>query len=273
MPYLLRRILFIFFLFTTSSLCSQILEMNKPLFSDDPFFNTSFIRANKIKSITGSRSSKKVRDIIRKKGLDYQYRFHKNGLLKEQLATFYGLGNQKDTNITAYHYNSKGALISKRKNDQHGYYSYNYLLDALGNIIKETYCRDENKLTSKNEFQLAKQYIIKSDSFSYHQLNEQQIKKIFYNNYGKSYKEQFNYYNEYGYLIEEYTKFLIGNTKSKITYEYDEKGRIIKTENFSNLSENKKITNVYSYDEVGNVLEIKVYNNDKYITSQTIFIR
>lgn len=255
-------ILFLFFIATNSK--AQILEINKPLFSEEPFFNTAFIQRNKIASITGSRSSKKVSDIIRQKGLDYQYLFNPNGTLKTQLSTFYVQKDKKDTNIISYQYNKQRTLTLKRKSDRSGFYSLNYQLDQKGNIVKQTYCRDENTYNSKNQFKLAKQYIIRADSFSYHQLNEQQLKKIFYNNYGKSYKEQISYYNDYGYLIAENTKFIIGNKKSKRTFEYDEKGRVSKT---VDINKNQVISKIYSYDEIGNILEIKIYDKDQFVTS------
>ena len=78
---------------------AQLLEVNQPLFSDEPFFNSHFIKVNKIKSITGSRSSKKIQDIIRSKGLDFYYEFDENGYLSKQIATFLVGGVNKDTNI------------------------------------------------------------------------------------------------------------------------------------------------------------------------------
>jgi hypothetical protein len=242
---------------------AQMLDISKPLFSEDPFFNTTFIQQNKIKSITGSISSKKVRDIIRSKGLDYYYEFNTNGSLKMQLSSHFSDGS-KDSTTTAYQYDVKGKITVKRKNDSYGFFSHRYTYDSLDNIILQTYCRDENKYDSKNKFELSKQYVIVSDSFSYQKIDNTQTKKIFYNGYGKTFKEQINYYNELGYLTEEYTKFLLGNNKKKYTYEYDENGRLFKKHIFTNIAEDKKTTEVYTYDEIGNILDIKTYNNEKH---------
>lgn len=247
---------------------AQILDLNKPLFSDEPFFNEQFIKSNKIKSIQGSRSSKKVKDIIRSKGLDFYYRFNMDGTLAKQMSTFHHPLQSKDTNIIDYLYLPNQQISVIRKSDAYGYYSHRYFYDDKENIVKQTYYREENKCPSKNTFELAKEYIIKDDSFSYHQLSDRQLKKIFYNNYHKPYKEQISYYDELDYLKEEYTKYLIGNKKSRITYEYDENGRISKIINQPNLNTAEKTTEIYTYDELNNVLEIKVYNNDVYTTSK-----
>ncbi len=247
---------------------SQILEVNKPLFTDEPFFNTSFIKNNRILSITGSRSSKKVKDIIRTKGLDFYYEFNHDGLLKKQLSTFKTQQEKKDTNIIIYQYNDKRQIQSIRKSDSYGYFSYSYTYDNDNNLVNQIYSRDENAHDYKRDFDLQKQYIINSDSFSYLTLSDTQLKKFYYNKYNKVYKEQLFYYNEQGYLFEDDSKYLVGNKKSKITYEYDEKGRVATINTFQDLNIEEKVTEKYFYDEFDNVLEIKIYKNDIYKTSK-----
>lgn len=238
------------------------------MFTDEPFFNAKFISNNKVKSITGSRSSKKVKDIIRSKGLDFYYEFNKDGLLTKQIATFLGQANKKDTNIITYHYGGNNRLDYVRKSDSYGYFSYHYKYDEINNIVNQTYCRDENMCDYKADFYIRNQYIINTDSFSYERLSNTQLKKLYYNSYNKVYKEEFYYYNELGNLIEEYSRYIIGNKKSKITYEYDEKGRINKVVSIQNIDKGEKLSEVYYYDDLDNILEIKVYLNDKYKTSK-----
>jgi hypothetical protein len=244
----------------------QILGINKPLFSDLPFFNSEFIKSNNIKSITGSISSKKVRDIIRASGLDYYYEFNNDGKLKSQLSSHFSNG-LKDSSVTSYEYNDNNISV-KRKSDSYGYFSYHYTYNKSNNIVTQTYCRDENMFEGKNQFELKKEYVIVKDSFSYQILDATQHKKIFYNGYGKKFKEQTNYYNKNGYLIEEYTKFLIGNNKKKVTYEYDENGRLFKKHTYINIAQNKTMTEEYAYDEIGNVQYIKYYTDKVHISTK-----
>lgn len=261
-----------FFILTTFILSSdysaQLLDINKPLFSDDPFFNNAFIKENNIKSITGSRSSKKIQDIIRKKGLDFYYEFNPDGQLSNQIATFFIGGQTKDTNIISYHYDDNNNLILRRKSDNYGYFSHQYQFDSLQRIVKRTYNREENSLNCKASFNLCQRYKISTDSFSYQQLSDTQVKKLYYNNYGKIYKHKFYYYNELGYLKETYTKYLIGSNKSKLTFQYNEKGWLIKQEDYTYFSGEKKTTLIYKYDDLGNVLEIKQLENDVEITNK-----
>jgi hypothetical protein len=246
---------------------SQILDIKQPLFTDAPFFNINFIKQNKVKSITGSISSKKVRDIIRSKGLDFYYEFNEHGRLITQLATHFSQG-KKDSTATTYTYNDNGRLITKRKNDSYGFFSHNYSYDPENNIVSQTYCRDENLFNSKSCFKLKKQYIISKDSFSYAKFDPTQTKKYYYNGYKKVFKEQLNTFDQYGYLTEEYTKFIIGNNKKKTSYEYDEYGRLYKKHSYTNIAQDRKTTEVFSYDQIGNVLDIKTYNNDKHVSTK-----
>jgi len=244
---------------------AQILEINKPLFSDLPFFNTQFIKQNNVKSIKGSISSKKVHDIIRSNQLDYSYQFNKNGMLKSQLSSHFSKG-LKDSTVVSYEYKNNRIKIL-RKSDSFGYYSYYYKYDEQQNISSQTYCREENKFNSKQKFELKKRYIIVKDSFSYQKF-ENHTKKTFYNSYGKKFKTQTKYLDSLGYLVKEYTKFIIGNNKEKTTYEFDEIGRIHKKHIYTNISKNQKNTEVLSYDEIGNILDIKYYKADKHTSTK-----
>lgn len=252
-----------FLLFAPFSLFSQILELNVPLFSEEPFFNAKFIKANRVESIIGSRSSKKVNDIIRSKGLDYRYDFYENGSLKQQLSTFLVGTTYKDTTVISYIYNDSLQLITKRKNDSYGFYSHNYIWEK-GAIVKETYCRDENLCPHKNEFQLGSQFIITSETYKYKQLAKSQLKKQYYNNYGKLYKETIIYTNEHGYLTETFTKYVIGNNKTRVKYNYDENGRIIEKKTTTTIINTNTITEKYSYDGVGNILEINIFKDEEH---------
>jgi|6_EtaG_2_1085325.scaffolds.fasta_scaffold34657_2 hypothetical protein len=258
--------LFLFFLLSLNTK-AQLLDANKQLFDEDPFFNEKFIKINKIKSIKGSWSSKKVKDIIRKKNVDFYYEFNENGMLQQQYSTFLSQNIKKDTSVIAYTYNSESKIIVKRKTDNNGFFSLTYDYDAKGNLLKETYAREENASNTKNDFSLKKQYIIKTDSFHFEKLSKNQEKITYYNSYGKSYKETFYYYDELGYLSEVYTKYLIGNKKSKITYQFNETGRLGERTTHADLNKNLIKKEQFIYDEIGNLMEIKTYENDEYKTS------
>ena len=75
-------------------------------------------------------------------------------------------------------------------------------------------------------------------------------------------------YNEENNIQQTIQKISTVLNKSKIIYEYNEKGRLVKQENFSNLTNDKKITQLYEYDNYGNILSIKIIDNDVHITTK-----
>lgn len=247
---------------------SQILDINKPVFAEEPFFNSQFIQKNKIKLITGSRSSKKVKDIIRTKGLDYYYEFNTQGYLTKQMSTFHNQIEKKDTNVIIYYYNNKNLIETVRKTDSYGYFSNHFLYNDSNKVISQTYCRDENHCDFKGEFDLAKQYIINTDSFAYETQGEFMQKKQFFNKYNKVYREEFFYFNDLGYLREIYSRYIIGNKRNKTLYEYDEKGRVGKIIYIDDVSSSNQESEVFIYDDLDNLLEIKYYHNEKWKTSK-----
>jgi hypothetical protein len=233
-------------------------------FSDTPFFNREFIQKNKVKVIRGKRSSKKEMDIIRNKGLETFYEFDRNGNLSKQYSSFATEGGKIDTTFIEYKYDEYNRLKLLRRNDVHGFYSYEYEYDALGNVVKEEYFREDNEGSSRYDFIPGKRYVIVSETYSYEWMG-QVLKKNSYNNYGKKYKEEFFYYDENDYLIEHSSKLIINNSRSKTTYSYNEKGLIREKIVIDNLAREHEFIRIeYSYDELNNLEEEKEYASDTY---------
>lgn len=253
------------FLFLLSSLHSQILtnypqHLDENIFSNTVFFSEKFIRQNKIKSVSAEISFKRDLQPIVKTGNIQIFEFNSDGKLVKQLETVSIAGNIKDTAITFLIYNEKKQLELKRSSDGYGFYSYYYEYDNAGNIIEQVYSRDENK-GSKNDFQLSKQFVINSESFQYEQLSTRQKKRRFFNDNGMEYKSAIIYYNEYGNISEEESRFIVSGRKSNLSYKYDEFFRLSEKTDYSAVSGENKIVLVFSYDEFGNVLQEKISRN------------
>lgn len=246
---------------------AQILDNNEGnTFGEDPFFNADFIARNKIKQIHGELSTKKERDRIRKGKMEYDYHFEEDGKMEFQLNSMLRTEARTDSSFIHYYYREDGTIETKRLNDTYGFYSYDYETDAEGQVVKETYFRDENVGTSRFNFQLGKQYIISSEAFAYENIGDSIIVKQVFNNYGKAYMEHRKYYNKLGYKTMEESRYIIGNRRSRTTFEYDEKGRISKKIEQHDLRNDKQTITTYLYDDVGNLLEENIYQNDTHVT-------
>lgn len=239
-------------------------------FTDEPFFNREFISANNIKSIHGMVSTKAVLDKIRDRGFEHYYEFDTTGKQTMQYSTFMRYGNTKDTTVINYYYDEGGRMETTRRNDVHGFYSYNYEYDTLGRLTAQSYCRDQNIGPNKSRFELGEQYVIVSEKYGYEQVDESHIKRSYYNNNGLVYQTEVSHFDEHGYLTEVVTRLVIGKKGSQITYEYDEKGRVSRMCNYANLDVENEITTEYTYDEVGNLLMMDIYRNGVHITNKEL---
>lgn len=252
-------------LFVLPSSHAQILtnypgNLDENIFSNNIFFREKFIRQNKIKSATTEISFKRDLQPIVKTGNVQGFEFDVSGKLIMQWETISIAGNIKDTAVTYFIYNKKNQLELKRSSDGYGFYSYYYEYDNTGNIIKQVYSRDEN-MGSKNDFRLGKQFIISSESYQYELLSPKQKKRRFFNDNGMEYKSVITYFNEYGNITEEETRFVVTGRKSSITYKYDEYFRLSEKADYSTVSGENKIVSVFTYDEFGNVLQEKISRN------------
>ncbi len=254
-----------------SILHAQILDNSDcTAFTDEPFFNTQFIKNNKIKSIHGKISTKKKLDIIRSRGLETHYEFDTDGKLDYQYRTLYKGGKIDDTTVISYIYDDEDRIIIKRLNDSYGFYSYNYEFDTTGHLVSEKYCREDNCGPSKEQFKLGKQYVIVSEKFSYDKPTDETLKRKYFNNYGRPYQEKTFTWDDKGYLIKEELRLLLNNKRNVIEYTYNDKGLVTEKKQTSNVTGNSTMSTKYSYDEVGNLTEVNEFRNGRHITKREI---
>lgn len=244
----------------------QILDNRQcKVFSDDPFFNRAFIANNKIRKITGKVSTKAKNDQMRAANTEYIYEFDNTGLLIRKFETYILPTGNKDTSTVIYLYDERDNLITKRKNDGYGFYSYNYKYDTLNRKTSEIYCREENKGPSIEQFQLGKQFIIAKESYTY-EMTQVGLKQKFYNNYNKLYQERFYYENDLGLVISEETRLLISNKRAVTEYAYNYKGQPILKIEHSSVLKPTELKYKYEYDEFGNILKEEFIRNGTFVS-------
>jgi YD repeat-containing protein len=241
---------------------AQLLDNSEAkTFGEDPFFNRDFIERNKIHSIHGMMSGKKTMDRIREGKVEYHYDFDSSGKLSMQLMAMRRKTGRIDSSIVNYEYSPKGTVTVKRRNDAYGFYSYAYELNDEEQVIKETYCRDENAGPSRFAFEQGKRFIISSESFSYDQPSDTVSVQKVYNNYGKAYMVNSTFHNFLGYKLRDESRFIVNNKRSQVQYQYDIRGRINKKIEYNTVGDTTNVTHAYSYDDVGNLLEENTYHS------------
>ncbi len=245
---------------------AQILDNTQgQTFGEVPFFNEDFIKRNKIKAIKGYYATKASLDYIKKSEDIYYYEFNEKGQLKKDYRTQYG-----DTLIALYEYDSIGRLSILRKSDNGGFHSYHFMYDQKNRIVSKEYRRDINKTGNKDHFELDKSFIVSIEKFKYVALDGLNYKKIYLNNAGIPYKDEFFYFDENKLLVKQEGRFKIGSGLSYTAFIYDEKGRVQEKLIEKKGIGNSKLRWKYEYDLHENVLAEHYYKNDNYITEKQI---
>tara|TARA_B110000285_G_C14994383_1_gene548017 strand:- start:107 stop:997 length:891 start_codon:yes stop_codon:yes gene_type:complete len=248
---------------------AQLLDNRRcEVFSGAPFFYTEFIHSNKIKSITGSVSTKADLQVIKSKGITTKFLFDTSGKLIKQFESFYR-GKKKDSSIITYSYDEKKNIITQRMSDTYGFYSYNYSYDERGDAVRKAYCRDENATNNKNNFQLKKQYTIVNETYSFARTDSSMQKNVL-NNHGSVYQKEYYTYNENKLLIKMVKKLIVNHKKAETTYKYNDLGMVSQKKIHKDLSKEAYSRIVYLYDELGNLEVIDEYRNTELKTHKEV---
>ncbi|PHR45101.1 MAG: hypothetical protein COA32_13965 [Fluviicola sp.] len=236
--------------------------------SDRPFFNEDLIRENKIKSISGDFTVKKVGDILRDTELGRTYFFNRKGQLVKSLETTQasiGL----DTLVSYFEYNEAGDITAIRTKDHYGFYATIYKYDSLGRVIREEFRRNLNKNNSSFDLEIGKEFVVTYETSSYQEFDGQQ-KRTVYNSYGTPYKDVFTYYDEDGLITQKVERLQRTSGTKSTNYSYNEKGLLDTIKVVSSQSGIKKREYVFSYDEWNNLIKKEYYKNGEYITEERV---
>ncbi|MBL7934486.1 MAG: hypothetical protein JNM51_01605 [Bacteroidia bacterium] len=265
-------------------------------------FNTEYIKAQKIKSITFDIIDKKDLQVAEDKGLLTYYEFNSNGLLtrfyntsivkiiqkeyhsgpvyrhRKKISNGHSYTKNEyiyDTVSTNYFYNENSLLKLKRYNDGAYYESYYYDYFADGKLEKEKRCKETNVSENKIEFKLGGQYVISEESFKYVNTGKNQYKKTCMNDEGRPYKEIIYTLNENKKPTSINEQYTVAWITQNSNFEYNAKGQLIKASYKSNSNGDMEQVRTYEYDSNDCLLTEKQYKNGillkeiSYITDAT----
>jgi hypothetical protein len=248
---------------------SQLLDNSQGnALSDRPFFNEDLIRQNKIKSISGDFTVKKVGDILRDTELGRTYFFNEQGqLVKSMETTQASIGF--DTLVSYFEYNDEGNITAVRTKDHYGFYATIYKFDSSGRVVREEFRRNLNKNSSSLNFEIGKEFLVTYETSSYQEFDGQQ-KRTISNSYGTPYKDIFTYYDTDGLVTQKVERLLRTSGTKTTNYFYNEKGLLDTIRINSTQSGIKKREYIFTYDEWNNLIKKEYYKNGEYITEERV---
>lgn len=233
-------------------------------FTDQPFFDTTFIHRNHIQAINGTYSIKKEADMIRQTDDFFRYEFDTLGRLVETFEVRFK-NNHKDTIFNHYEYNTQGKITLHRKTESGGITAFHNFYDSLGRVIKTEHRREILDSLGR----LSQSLLINSETMKY-QTFEYGYKKTVYNNYNLPYLEQTEKRTPEGYLIEQTQRMKMASSEYKKKFVYGEGGLPGSIAFVYNDSEIPYEEWRFRYDKFGNVIEKLVYKNGKEVNNLQI---
>ena len=236
---------FVFIHFTSNGFGQMLLNQDGEAFTTDPFFNADFIKNNKIKTIKGTYSFKKNKDLIRKVPGSYTYEFNKKGRLSSSIDIRWN-GKTLDTTLQYYEYNQLGAITTLKKSENNGITLQEFLRDSLNRITSTSNYR----VTLNENGEVVKKNEMNTETMRYS--NE---KRTTYNSYNLPYLISYDKYNEDGYKTSSIDKLKMGGTIYKKKYDYNNKGLLISIETFYDTHPDPVEELKFKYDAFGNLME------------------
>jgi hypothetical protein len=257
----MNRVILLLFCLSIKQLFAQMINNESgQIFTETPFFNEKYIRSVKLKSLTGTISSKKELGAIKSSGKKEAYIFNEKGNLTIHYLSS-KTKNKPDTTFTFYEYNLKNENTIFRVSDSYGFYSYSKKYNDLGKLINKTYSREKNASKSKMNFKLEEKYVIFQESYLYEN-KDSTIEVTTLNSNGRPYQRQIYYYDSFNYLFKIHTRLLISNTTKYEKYTYNDRGFLKSIQYFNNENETPIKELRYDYDEWGNVTFMDEYKDN-----------
>ncbi len=137
--------------------------------------------------------------------------------------------------------------------------------DRLGRPVSETYVRVANTGPDRYRFQPGERTVISDERYTYRTESDTAWVREYRNNLGLPYREQRHAYDQWGYLRSIEDRYLVSGRRSRVSFRYDEKGRLAERIVRPDLREARSTMETYRYDPAGNLTTREVYHDDRHV--------
>lgn len=263
---MIRSVLFFHLFLCIEHLSAQALVvLPGPSDPTELHFNQQFIARNRVANIVGQQMIKRDNRPMQEQKEKYLFRFDEQGRVIYSNNSFGQPGSGRDTASITYTYNEQGHAVRRLRNDLAGHFAYTIERDAEGRAIRETYSRIENLGTDRYTLVPGVTTEISDEHYTYTSVNDTTWRKLYMNNLNLPYREQTFTSDRKGYLLYIEDRYLITERRSRITFTYDENGRLAGRVEQPDLERPRKLHHSWLYDRTGNVISGELWHDDRQI--------
>jgi hypothetical protein len=244
----------------------QAQQLLVPATADEPeelTFNAAYIARQGIRSISGKQMVKREGKPMQEKSEKHLYRFDASGRLIYSNTSFGRPGTGLDTASIGYFYDAKGRLVQRLRNDLSGHFAYEITCDSLGRTVRQAYVRIENLGADRYHLVPGNRSVISDEQMRWRTINDTASSCTWLNELGLPYREQVHQWDRLGYLRTIDDRFLVTGRRGRITFRYDEKGRLAERIDQPDLRQPGTDKRTWRYDAVGNVLYGEHWHDDR----------
>ncbi len=263
---MIRSLSFLHSLLCAHVLCAQaLIVLPGPTDPTELHFNEHFIARNRVSSIVGQQMIKRDNRPMQEQKEKYLFRFDEQGRIVYSNNSFGQPGSGRDTASITYTYNEQGQVVRRLRNDLAGHFAYTVERDTEGRAIRETYSRIENLGTDRYTLVAGVTTEISDERYSYTTVTDSTGRKLYMNNLNLPYREQTFTSDRRGYLLYIEDRYLITERRSRITFAYDENGRLAERIEQPDLERPRKLRHTWLYDRTGNVISGELWHDDRQV--------
>lgn len=242
--------------------------------TEDPaelHFDPVFIRRNGVRTVIGEQFVKREGEPMLPRKERKLYRFDPEGRTVYSNTSYGRPGTGTDTAFTWYEYDDGGALKRRYRGDLNGNYALEIELDSAGRALRETYVRIENLNTDRYHPVPGPRTEISDEHFRYDAPNDSTHRRIFMNNHGLVYREQWHVHDRLGYLRHIEDRYTVSRRASRTLFAYNEKGQLVERAEHHDLERpDDVVKRTFGYDAAGNLIETDLWHGDRQVMHEEI---
>ena len=231
-------------------------------------FDPAFIQRNGIISITGRKLVKRDNEPMREQKEVHLFRFDAQGRMMYSNNSYGRPGSGRDTASVTFAFDGHGAVVREAHNDLNGHFTFDLQRDTAGRVVRKTYSRIENLSNDRYALVPGLRTEISDERYSHQVLNDTARRITHLNNIGLPWREQTWSRDRWGYLRAIEDRYLVSGRYGRITFRYDEKGRLAERIEQPDLASAATTKHTWRYDPAGNVTLCDAWRDEAQVSHE-----